>query len=460
MLAPNTFKESIIATSWYHPGVKLLCACSGGIDSTVLLDLLVQVPNIELSIVHFNHQLRGEESNVDQDFVTRLAEQYQLDIFTVSEDIASYAKERHLSIEEAGSRRRRKRFSAILQDINYDYIVTGQHLDDQIETILMNLYHGSGVRGLAGIAASQNRFLRPLIQVTRQQIADYSAQHKLEFREDKSNTDLKYLRNNIRANLMPDLKSAPGFTTEGLFQKLTEQAAVLVKRLSGSTEHTVFIEDGMSFVVKIPLGMRKLSDYFSPIQKVIFDSAFHAISSMPQGLSSRHFDFLKSLVKSTAIGKEIHLPDSVTALRNRNDIVLFHEADFFWESTLMCDIGKAIFPFFKFNYFAEKIDSHLRDGHYFWYSHPTDQYCLRNNRDGDTIAIDDSGKRVSVKRILQEAHIAQYLKPYFPVLEYEGEILWIPGLRTSVLAMIQISTIKEKEVRHCIRVEFQEGTFE
>jgi len=460
MLELKEIIKTLSNEPWFRPGIKILCACSGGLDSTVLLHLLNDMPDIEVAVVHFNHQLRGEESDSDRDFVIKLARGYGLDVHVISENIQNYANTHHLSFEEAGSRRRKVGFHQLLDDLNFDVVATGQHLDDQIETILMNLYLGTGIRGLSGISKFQDRHSRPLLGHSKSDLEAYSKCHKLAYRVDKTNADPSYLRNNIRAKLVPLIQSDKNSHIETLFQVLSQQGSILNKKLGDSLYIIDNIDVTSSYYAKIPLGMGKLSDYFSPIQKVIFDSAFHSISSMPQGLSTKHFENLKRLLEKSALGKEIHLPASVTAIRNRDDIVLFRKADCLWQKTTMSNAVKSEFPFFSFQFREEDINCYLHKGEYFWYSHGPDEYLLRHVQDGDAILIADSGKRISVKQVLQEAHVAPHLKQYYPVLEYAGEIHWVPGVRTSKLAMVNRDTIEENEVRRCIRVEFQEGTFE
>jgi len=139
---------------------------------------------------------------------------------------------------------------------------------------------------------------------------------------------------------------------------------------------------------------------------------------------------------------------------------MFRESDLAWEPVVMTHASQAIHPFFKFEYCATNILKHIRDGAYFWYAHNPGQYCIRAVQDGDMLTVNTIGKQISVKQILQEAHVAPHLKAYYPVFEYGGEIQWIPGIRTSAAAMIDLSGINEYEVRHCVKAQFQKGTYE
>ncbi len=460
MLSLESFTKSVFTSTWYSPGMKILCACSGGLDSTVLLYLLHQIPDIEIAIIHFNHQLRGVDSDADMEFVKALGQQYGSAVHVISENIEAYAKDNQLSIEEAGSQRRRSQFLKKMDELGYDLIATAQHQDDMIETLLLNLYLGTGIRGLAGISEHWNSHVRPLIMIPRSEIEKLSNSQGLQFCHDRSNTEIKYLRNNIRTKLIPYLNPENELKIRALFYAIKESGNALNKKLQHSIEHVDNIVHRVGYVEKISLGMNRLPDYFSAIQKVIFDRAFQSISLSTQGLSSKHFKALKSLLGVDAIGKKTQLPESVLVFRDRHYLSFILEPIFKWKSVPITLASNVSFPFFTIDYCASRVCKHVKDANYFWYKHHPDLYILRRNNNGDKMEVEDSGRKISVNQILQEAHVAPHLKGYYPVMEYLGDIVWIPGIRTSSSAMIDLSTTKENEVRHCIRVQFQKGTYE
>ncbi len=459
MLNHTAFYQSLKKTHWFSPNLKLLVACSGGVDSTVLLHLLNNIPELHLEIVHFDHQLRGSESDRDRRFVEALGDKLNLIVHIVRQNVQAFAQQHRLSIEEAGSRLRKEKFLELKIRHNCDLVATGQHNDDQVETILINLYVGSGIRGLMGISSEVDGIIRPLLNVSRQEIVTFAKKEGLEYREDQSNTDTAYLRNNIRRNIIPKLMKPSDESIELLFESIISQGHSLNAMIERCSETTVIKEFNAYSAPKIALGMRRLADYFSPIQKAIFDRAFQLISNKPQGLSSSHFQSLQLLLQEDAIGKETQLPGSIVAVRDRDHISFFTDSDFQWEEQLLNSGQTEVFPFFKIGYESATLRNHIEDGHYFWYVAPTSEYTLRMNRPGDKITVDDSQRSVSVRHVLQSARLSPHLKPFFPVLEYKGKIVWIPGLRTASSAMVNQPIVLE-EVKHCIKVQFQKGTFE
>ncbi len=461
MLTQEVFNKHFKSSPWSHRDLKVLVACSGGPDSVVLLHLLSKIPDVQLAVVHFNHGLRGERSDSDMHFVKKIGEDLGHGVHIVSEDIAQYAKEHVLSIEEAGSRRRRTTFMELKHNLGFDFIATGQHLDDQLETVLMNLYHGSGIRGLAGTFDFGAGFIRPLLKYSREDILSFASENSIEFQVDESNSDINFLRNKIRAHIIPKLSLENRGDFEATIRRIVLGSSTLNEMLEDLIEDVDIKEFRHDMHNKIALGMGKLSDYFSPIQKVIFDRAYQSISLKPQGLSSTHFQALKSLLGDDAIGKEIQLPGSINVVRDRSHLIFMKKSSLIWIDCLMTAAREVFFPFFRFEFCASIIGRNLSDPSFFWYQHHPDSYRIRPKKRGDKMTIDESGKSASVNQILQSARVAPHLKEYFPVMEYEDEIIWVPGIRTAHRGMIKdLSLNEENEHRHCIRVQFQEGTIE
>jgi tRNA(Ile)-lysidine synthase len=215
---------------------KLLIAVSGGIDSMVLLHLLQQL-NYDIAIAHCNFSLRGEESNEDEEFIKNYASENKIKIFATHFDTSSFALDNKLSIQVAARQLRYIWFDQLLGENNLDYLLTAHHLDDSIETFLINLTRGTGLEGMTGIPQQNDKILRALLPFTRSQIELYANENNIAWREDSSNASDKYLRNKLRHDVVPELKSLnPSFaesfqqTLKNLQQSasLAHDAAILV----------------------------------------------------------------------------------------------------------------------------------------------------------------------------------------------------------------------------------------
>ena len=184
---------------------KFLIALSGGVDSMVLADLFNK-NKLDFSIAHCNFKLRSKESDDDEDFVLNWCAKNKIQSYISRFNTINYCKKNKIGIQE-GTRNLRYDWFYKLKDLyNFDYIVTAHHLDDQIETYLINSMRGSGLNGLVGIPEKQNNLFRPLLEILKDQILEYAKSNKIDFREDSSNLKNDYYRNMIRNSIIPEFK--------------------------------------------------------------------------------------------------------------------------------------------------------------------------------------------------------------------------------------------------------------
>ena len=220
---------------------QLVLAVSGGVDSVVLADLVFN-SGFNFCIAHCNFQLRAEESERDEKFVRTLAKKYNKEIFVKSFDTKSYAAEKKLSIQEAARELRYTWFLELITDIKPDptgssgraqtsnfkpetsnFIATAHHADDNVETMLMFFFRGTGIHGLTGIPGydRKRKLIRPLLFASREDILGYANDNDLRWVEDSSNTSDKYTRNFFRNELLPAIATHFPQVKENLRRKAT-----------------------------------------------------------------------------------------------------------------------------------------------------------------------------------------------------------------------------------------------
>lgn len=198
-------------------GKKLLLAVSGGVDSMVLLRLFENL-SFPIGVAHCNFHLRGEESDKEAFFVESYCKSANITFYLKDFDTAEYAEKHKISIQIAARNLRYEWFDNILKSEGYDYLLTAHHLDDSVETFLINFTRGTGIEGLLGIPRQHENVIRPLLAFSRTEIEAFAQEEKLTWQEDSSNASDKYWRNKIRHHITPILKELnPNFLDS--FQK-------------------------------------------------------------------------------------------------------------------------------------------------------------------------------------------------------------------------------------------------
>ena len=200
------FQEHINQNFSFIRDKKVLLAISGGLDSVVLFDLLKKLDTIETALAHCNFQLRGTESDADEEFVKNLYQKSSNQIFTKIFDTEKYAKENKLSTQIAARELRYHWFRELAKNHQFDYIATAHHANDNLETFFINLTRGSGLEGFTGIPEINENIIRPLLPFSRAEILVYAKENNLQWREDSSNAETKYTRNKIRHQVIPVLE--------------------------------------------------------------------------------------------------------------------------------------------------------------------------------------------------------------------------------------------------------------
>lgn len=202
----TSFSEHIEENLSFLKECKLLVAISGGLDSVVLTHL-AHAYGLNISLAHCNFNLRGTESDNDEVFVKKMAETIDVECFVKHFDTNSYAEQKKVSIQMAARTLRYHWFETLQKEHHFDYVLTAHHLDDSVETFLINLLRGSGLDGFTGIPEVNKRVVRPLLAFSREEILAYAEEHQLAWREDSSNASTKYLRNALRKDVIPKLKA-------------------------------------------------------------------------------------------------------------------------------------------------------------------------------------------------------------------------------------------------------------
>lgn len=202
--------ETIEKYNLIKSGDKIVLGVSGGPDSITMLDILKDLKetmNFEIYVVHVNHMIRGQDAINDQKYVENYCNKNNIDFYTKAIDVQEIAKSKKIGVEEAGRIARYEAFEEILKKTNSNKIATAHNKNDKVETIIMHILRGSGVSGLKGISPIRdNKFIKPLIECSREEIEKYCEINKLNPCIDKTNFENSYTRNKIRNIVIPYIK--------------------------------------------------------------------------------------------------------------------------------------------------------------------------------------------------------------------------------------------------------------
>ena len=451
-------------------GDTLVVGVSGGPDSLALLHALKSLaPEMELTlrVAHLNHQLRGEASDADEQFVVWLAREWGLPLASARWDVRGYANENHLSIEEAARDLRYQFLRGVAKQTRAQTIAVAHNADDQVETILMRLLRGAGLSGLRGMAyqseirnqKSEIRIdlIRPLLDVSRAEIEIYCLENNLQPRQDATNLDTTILRNRLRHEVIPYLESInPNLraTLRHSALSVADDYAYIQQNVLGIFDRMARpLDGGFVFDRKwfraLPANLqrgvlreavsrlRRLKNigfqHIENARRIAAEKDAGAEATLPQGL------LLVVGYDDFTIGEHLEIPDAPLLLHGAEialkvgDEILLEESD--WGVRVLetgdwgLETGKWIVEVD-----AEKIRGQL---------------VLRTRRAGERFAPRGmKGKHKALHEFMIDEKIPRHLREFIPILADEEKILWVVGYRADERARVT------DETKNILRIEF------
>ena len=250
----KTIEQLFLAEINPYKECNFVVAISGGVDSMVLANLFL-INNLKFSIAHCNFQLRGKESDDDELFINKWCSEKDIKLYNKKFTTEDYCKNNKLTIQMGARELRYEWFRELIDKEKHDFIVTAHHIDDQLETFIINSIRGTGIDGLVGIPDKINKIVRPLLMISKDQIIEYSKVNKINYREDSSNDKEDYLRNKIRHSVIPYLKLDDDnvllkfkTTIENL-----NSTKIFVQKVISKVRDRVFIYEGENIITNIDL---------------------------------------------------------------------------------------------------------------------------------------------------------------------------------------------------------------
>ena len=358
----EAFRSHIENRFSFLRGSRCLVTVSGGVDSITLTHLCREI-GLDISLAHCNFNLRGKESDADEEFVLRYGDQLDMEVFSQGFDTKSYAAEHKLSTQVAARDLRYQWFQELAAELQFDFILTAHHADDSLETFLINFSRGTGLEGLTGIPEINGNIVRPLLAFSREDIEVYAIDNKLKWRDDSSNAETKYLRNKLRHNVIPTLKSINSSLLKNFLmtqRQLLEVREIVEDRMDEISELVIKDIDDSKMVISIP-ELEKLNNPRAYLYQLLKDygfSSWYDITDLLHSQSGKQIfstgyrllkdrEILILTENNTADETEIISITNLDPIEFDGYKLLFKEVEHWKEvdhNTIFVDLGKIQFP--------------------------------------------------------------------------------------------------------------------
>jgi tRNA(Ile)-lysidine synthase len=406
----------------------------------LLLDFMKQLAGevgLHPAVIHFNHQLRGEESVADEQFVRGRAKSLGMEFIHGEADVAKVARERHSNLEATARELRYRFFFSLVHQGRVDKVVTAHTANDQAETVLLRLLRGSGAKGLGGIyPVLEGKVLRPFLTLTRADVQAELSRRGLHFRVDSSNRDTQFLRNKVRAELVPLLERN---YNPGIVPLLTELAArarddeAYLERQAEERAHAWRIREGKE--EKIPVSA--FAQFPTSLGRRVLRQMIAAARGHLRGVTHAHIEALRRFAMEGQSGRRLVLPQGLVARREFEWLIIGVQGPktvvkgfsypvevpgeiripelgltLLFKIVNACQSGKAYNAVEAVNIDLSRLSGKLR---------------LRNWRAGDSLQPAGSRRVRKVKELFQKRKIPLGQREFWPVLECGNSVVWVRG---------------------------------
>ena len=439
-------EEKVIKTIRKHSmideGDKVLIAFSGGIDSTALVHVLYGLKDrlrIKLYAAHVNHKLRGKDSDLDALFVEKTCRELGIPLFSEDFDIKGFAEQRKMGIEDAARTIRYEYFDRIAAKTGAQKIALAHSADDNIETFLMRLIRGSGLKGLESIPYLRGKIIRPLIEITRAELEEYLRSIKVKARVDRTNRETRFTRNRVRNNLLPALESYNSNIRRVLLRTIAAVSADhdFIRKRSEEMFMKLLISHAGD---ELTLDIEKLSKLEPAIETEVIRLAIEAVKKDLIDVSFNHIDEIVKLLGSKRA--EVDLPGLYVYINkgqlkmsrsqyvNKGASAFSHQLDVPGEIN-MPEIGLSLESQVLDTYKMNEIRLQDPFQAYLDYDKIERPLTVRNRKDGDSFSpLGLKGKK-KLQDIFTDNKVDLDSRDRIPVILSGNSIVWVVGYRIS-----------------------------
>ena len=410
-------------------GDRVLAGVSGGPDSIALLHLLDSCRDrygFELFVVHVNHRLRPEADGEAQ-YVQQFCEQKQIPFLLFAEDVADYAKQYGMSLEQAGHEVRHTCFRKAAEAWNITKLALGHHGDDRAESVLLHLVQGCGLDGLTAMPPKDGWLIRPFAFLQKKDLVQYCEQHNLQYFTDATNLEPGCLRNQIRLEVLPQLKAYNPQITESLL-RLQESCGADADYLAQCTE-TLWHQHGSREEEQAVFPADVLQGQHIAMQRRILRCMYRQVRGSEQNLSFGQTEQMRQIAMMNNGSQELHLADGLLFLREYNRLCVTKKLEkpndyqYLWhiEEELFVPESECVFKA-ELDLTSETAGAEVLDVDYSRISLPL---TIRNRKPGDVLKMPFGRKKL--KDFFIDKKIPVSRRDCVPVVLSGSEIIWIPG---------------------------------
>lgn len=443
---PEIVKENCIKHCLIQPGDHVIVGVSGGADSVCLLLVLYKlapVMDLKLTAVHLNHGMRGGESDGDQTFVESLCSRLGMPLKVFSEKIGEMASALKISEEEAGREARYRLFSQVMDEEQANVIAVAHNLEDNAETVMMNILRGCGLDGLCGMDVRNGSIIRPLLTVSRQEIEAWLIKSGQPYRTDSSNLTDAYFRNRIRNRLFPAIQEITGLNPVQSLTRLSRLAAEDHESLERMAAclfrewYEINKETVLSF------SRASLNTMDSAVAARIIRLAWEKLKGDRKNLERTHVEAILKLCRSQTTGKKLALPLGFSAWLDYDRLFMGIKEASSSEAYAYPLVlpGVTQVPEASGSLHAELLDrppglllKEIKENssiQVFDYLKLVRGINIRNRRNGDRIHPSRSPGEKKLKEFFIDRKVSQEERDNIPMVAMGRDVIWIVGMRTS-----------------------------
>ena len=430
----QTVVKFILNKKLIDAGDRILVALSGGADSVFLLEFLLKYKrrfSIDVAAFHLNHNLRGKEANIDEQFCKNFTAQKKILFFTTSKNVKLFAKRNRMSLEEAGRELRYGEMLKIARANNYTKIATAHNADDNTETVLLNLIKGTGIKGLSGIPERREKIIRPILVLSKKEILDYLDSKKIKYRTDRSNAENNYNRNYLRNEIIPLIRN----NLNPQFDSAVFRTSEIIKGYSSLIDEQINNAFRKAVTYRQQKLIIKLKHLEETDVRLYGDVLRKSVRKyFNDDLENKNISDLLKLVRSQT-GSEIRLSNRIFAVKERNSIIIFFKKrDMKNVKQVEIKIGEekqfegksvsiSVFNRDKLNFYDNVNKEYISKDNI------KSSFILRRWRDGDRFYPLGMKNSKKLSDFLSEQKVRSSEKKEQLVLTNSGKIVWVVGIR-------------------------------